>query len=235
MDKKFDLKPPIFGIGPKAYLYGRDILELAKVADRVSKKYGIQTMISPQYTDIPIIARETKNLLVFAQHMDPLRPGRGVGSVLPEALKAAGAFGVMLNHCEKPLSFSNLSRAIKRAAEVGLATIVCADSIGDAEIIARFSPDMIVVEEPDVIASGKIGSSDFIKAAKKAVQAIAPDIIVLYGAGVNTGEDVYKIMKNGADGTGGSSGICAAEDPATVVEEMVRAMRKVKDELQNKI
>lgn len=232
MEKKLKFKPPIFGIGPKAYLYGEEMLKLAKAADRISEKYDITITISPQYTDIPIIAKETKNILVFAQHIDPIVPGRGVGTALPEAVKAAGAVGTMLNHCERPLSLANLHKAMKRADEVGLATLVCADTIKEAEIIAYLSPDIIVVEEPDIIASGKIGSSDFIKSAKKAVHGVNPEILVFYGAGVSTGEHVYKIMKDGSDGTGASSGICAVEDPAAIVEEMVRAMRKAEDEIQ---
>jgi triosephosphate isomerase len=33
--------------------------------------------------------------------MDSLPIGRGIGSVLPEALKGDGAVGVLLNHAEK--------------------------------------------------------------------------------------------------------------------------------------
>jgi triosephosphate isomerase len=33
--------------------------------------------------------------------MDPLPIGKGNGTVLPEAVKAAGAVGVLLNHAEK--------------------------------------------------------------------------------------------------------------------------------------
>ena len=60
-----DLKitPPFFEIGPKAYLYGADVLELARHADIVGKKYAVQMIITPQYVDIPLLAREMKNVL----------------------------------------------------------------------------------------------------------------------------------------------------------------------------
>ncbi len=50
---------------------------------------------SPQYSDIYRVAEATEKVLVFAQHMDSLPIGRGLGAVLPEAVKAAGAVGVM--------------------------------------------------------------------------------------------------------------------------------------------
>src|SRR4030042_1918809 len=114
MYRGLEITPPFFEIGPKAYLYGKAVLKLARHADKVSKKYAVQIIITPQYVDIPILAREMENVLVFAQHMDSLEAGRGVGSVLPEALKAAGAVGVLLNHAEKRVLPDELKRTIKR-------------------------------------------------------------------------------------------------------------------------
>ena len=78
------------------------------------------------------IASKVEHLLVFAQHMDALKVGRGVGSVLPEAVKAAGANGVLLNHAEKPLAFEIIQETVQRADEVGLATLVCAGDLDQA-------------------------------------------------------------------------------------------------------
>lgn len=70
MYKEFKIKPPFFEIGPKAYLYDESVLALAKAADKVSRKYDVLIIFDPQYTDITVLARETENLLIFAQHMD---------------------------------------------------------------------------------------------------------------------------------------------------------------------
>jgi triosephosphate isomerase len=231
MYKGFKIKPPFFEIGPKAYLYGESMLALAKVADKVSKKYDVQIIFTPQYTDIPILARETENLLIFAQHMDSLPSGRGLGSVLPEAVKASGAVGVMLNHAEKRISLSELNKSIKRADEIGLATIVCADTIEEAAAIAHLAPNIIVAEEPELIGTGKTSDMDYINRAMEVVKSINPDIHVLQGAGISSGKDVYKVIKAGAAATGSSSGIFKAPDPAAMVEEMIHAMRKAWDEL----
>ena len=81
MYRGITITPPFFEIGPKAYLYGKDVLKLARHADRLSAKYCVQVIFTPQYVDIPILARAVKNLLIFAQHMDSLPVGRGIGSV----------------------------------------------------------------------------------------------------------------------------------------------------------
>lgn len=154
MYKGLEIKPPFFEIGPKAYLYGEGMLELAKAADKAAKKYDVRIILTPQYTDIRLLVKEIENLLIFAQHMDALPVGRGLGSVLPEAVKAAGAVVVMLNHAEKPMSISDLRRTIKRADEVGLVFIVCADSIEEASAIAHFAPNIIVAEPSELIGTG---------------------------------------------------------------------------------
>ena len=59
--------------------------------------------------------------------MDSLTPGRGMGHVLPESLKEAGAEAVFLNHAENQKTVSELYATIKRAKELGMITIVCAD------------------------------------------------------------------------------------------------------------
>lgn len=231
MLKNFKIKAPFFEIGPKAYLYGEGMLALAKVADRVSAKYDVQIILTPQYTDIPMLAKETEHLLIFAQHMDPLPIGRGLGSVLPEAIKAAGAVGVMLNHNEKPLSLSDLNQAIKRADEVGLATIVCTDTAEEASAVAMLAPNIIVAEPSNLIGTGQASDMDYVKETLAAVRSINPDIYVLQGAGISSGKDVYNVMIAGADATGSTSGIIKADDPAAMIEEMIYSVRKAWDEL----
>ena len=228
MYRGLKITPPFFEIGPKAYLYGKDVLELARHADKVGIKYDVQIIITPQYVDIPILARVMENVFVFAQHMDSLEVGRGVGSVLPEALKAAGAVGVLLNHAEKKLLKDELERTIKRADKIGLATMVCADTLQDAAIIAYMEPNIIIAESPDLIGVGRRDENDqlAIHRINEAVWKINPDIRVLHGAGIRCGQDVYDVIANGAQGTGSTSGIVLSNDPFGMVEEMARSMRE---------
>jgi triosephosphate isomerase len=229
------LSPPFFEIGPKAYLYGSEVLSLAKFADEISAKYKVQIIFTPQYVDIPLLARETKNLLIFAQHMDALHIGRGVGSVLPEAIRAAGAVGVLLNHAEKPLPLETIQRTIQRADEVGLASMVCAGRLEDVKTIAKMSPNILLAESPELIGTGKRTADDQknIRKINELVSGINPEILVLHGAGISSGQDVYEIISMGAQATGSTSGIIKAKDPFAMLEEMIYAVRKAWNKSHN--
>ncbi|MBQ4612757.1 MAG: triose-phosphate isomerase [Clostridia bacterium] len=231
MYKGLNIKPPFFEIGPKAYLYGEQMLKLAKVIDKTAMKYDVDIIVTPQYTDIPLLAANTERIHVFAQHMDYLPVGRGLGSVLPEAVKAAGAEGVMLNHAEKPLTLEEVELTIKRADEVGLGTIVCANTVEDVKAIAKMSPNLIVAEPTDLIGTGQTSDSNYVLETIRTVREINPDIMVLQGAGISNGQDVYNTIKLGAQATGSTSGIIKAADPYAMVEEMIYNLRKAWDEM----
>lgn len=230
MLKNKKIKPPFFEIGPKAYMYGDDMVSLAKKMDEASKKYDVRIILTPQYTDIYRIAQETENVLVFAQHMDSLEVGRGLGSVLPESVKAAGAVGVMLNHAEKPLTLAELKACIKRAEDLELYSIVCADSIAEATAIAHLNPDIIVCEPSELIGTGQTSDDEYVQASINAVKSVNPDILVLQGAGISNGEDVYNVIRAGAEATGTTSGIMKAEDKEGMVDEMISSVRRAWDE-----
>ena len=229
MEKK-QVKLPFFEIGPKSYLFGDDILELAKIADAASEKYGVDIIFTTPIVDIRRVREATRNIHVFAPHMDPIYPGRGLADVLPESLVAAGADGVMLNHCEKPLDFETLKETIRRADEVGLTTIVCADSLAEASRIASLAPDIIVAEPSELIGTGVSVGHEYVEAATRSVKDVNPDILVLTAAGIANGEDVYNTIISGADATGSSSGVAKAADRAAMVDEMIAAVRRAYDE-----
>jgi triosephosphate isomerase (TIM) len=231
--QSIDITPPFFEIGPKAYLYGRNALDLARQADRMSVKYAVQIIFTPQYVDIPLIAQRTQHLLVFAQHMDSLPVGRGVGSVLPEAIKTAGATGVLLSHAEKKLTLDELERTIRRADEVGLASMACADNLEEALKVARLAPNIIIVESPDLIGGGKRGGNNrqSVTRINQAIWECNPEIRVLHGAGINNGKDVYDIISAGSQAAGSTSGIIKASDPYAMLEEMILAVRTAWDDI----
>lgn len=235
MNSKFYLNTPFFEIGPKVYLYGDQAVELAVFADSLVEKYRVDILFTAQYTDIAPIAKKTSRIKVLAQHMDCVRPGRGgLGSVLPEALAAAGAHGVMLNHAEKPLPLGLLYKTMKRAGEVGLATVVCADTPEEALAIAHLGPDVILAEAPELIGVGKRSADDgeIIQKINRSIWQINPDIRVLHGAGITDQDDVYDVIFRGAQGTGSTSGIMKAKDPFEMAEKMIAAVRSAWDSKQ---
>ena len=224
------IQAPFFEIGPKSYLYGQDVIDLAKAADEASERYGVDIIFTTPVVEIARVKAATKRIHVFAPHMDPIRPGRGLADTLPESLVAAGAEGVMLNHCEKPLSLGVLKATIERAKEVGLTTIVCADSCAEAGMIAHLKPDIIVAEPTELVGTGVSCGPEYVKTAMRAVKDVDESILVLTAAGIANGQDVYNIIAAGADATGSSSGVAKAADRAAMVDEMISAVRRAWDE-----
>jgi triosephosphate isomerase len=234
MNKRTTIKPPFFEIGPKSYLVGDEVLELALYADEAAKKYDVDIIFTTPVVDIRRVAEATERIFVFAPHMDPLVPGRGLADTLPESLVAAGAKGVMLNHAEKPITLSALAQTIKRAKEVGLMTIVCTDTIAEAKAVACLAPTIIVAEPTELIGTGKTSDMDYVKASIDAIKSVDPKILVLQGAGISNGNDVYNVIRAGAEATGSSSGVVKAPSRKAMVDEMIGAARRAWDEAHKK-
>jgi triosephosphate isomerase len=228
------LKVPFFEFGPKAYLYGERMIKLAEYADRLAEEFGVDIIIDPQTVDISEMIKRCKNIHVFAQHMDCNAVGRGMGTVLPEALKAAGAHGAVLNHAERRLSLTDLELSIRRGRELGLLTMVCADNPDQAAAIAAFSPDIIVAESPAQIGAGNRSGEDnaLISGINRRIRSIDPRIRILHAAGIKTPQDVYEVIAAGSEGSGSSSAIALAEDPYRMFHDMVEAVRRAWDERQ---
>ncbi|WP_121640756.1 triose-phosphate isomerase [Virgibacillus sp. Bac330] len=217
----YQYKKPVFIVNPKSYLYGSDLLKLAKITDSLAEKYAVDVFFTGQLIDLQQVIEETKHVIVTAQHMDYLVPGRGMGHVLPDALKNKGVKAVVLNHAENPLTLSELDKTIRRANELGIITIACADTVKQCKAVAELEPHMIICEPTELIGSGATSASSYRKETTTAIKEIHSEILVLQAAGVSTGEDVRKVLQEGADGTGGTSGIINAPNWETKLEEMI--------------
>lgn len=230
MYKKRILKPPFFEIGPKQYLYGEEVLELALIAEEASTKHGVQVIFTTPFPDIRMVAQATKELIVFAPSMDPIPVGRGLADILPESVRAAGADGVMLNHVEKQLSLLTLTKTMQRANELNMLTLICTDSTVEAKAAALLAPTVITAEPNDLIGTGQASDLSYVEQSVDAIHSINPDIYVLIGAGISSGQDVYNVIKAGADASGSSSAVACAKDKRAIVNEMLQAARQAWDE-----
>jgi len=222
----FRLRKPFFELGPKVYLFGDDAIDMAVHADRLVEKFSVDIIFTAQYTDIERIAKKTKYIKVFAQHMDPNPIGRGIGAVLAEALKYAGAQGVLLNHAERPMPLSALNAAIRRADQTGLATLVCAGTAEEGMAVACLRPNIVLAESPALIGVGKRSENDReeIQKINAAIRRIDADLLILHGAGITDENDVYQIIRAGADGTGSTSGVINAANPKQMLSNMIEAV-----------
>ena len=225
------IRAPFFETSVKNYIYGDAVLEYAMAADSASKTYDIDVIFVTPYTEIRRICENTDRIIVFAPYMDALRPGRGLTEILPEALKAAGAKGVVLNHSERPMSLNALKKTIDRANELELLTFVCADTISEAQAIAHLHPDIMNPEPTELIGSGQVSGMGYVKEVIKAVKAIDPNILVEQAAGITTAHQVYDFIMAGSEAAGSSSGILNSPDPYALLNDMVHSVRKAKDEL----
>lgn len=232
---KPQIRTPYFEIGTKNYIYGDTVLEYAKAADAAAEKYDIDVLFITPCTEIRRVAENTKHLIVLAPYMDTLRPGRGMADILPEGLKAAGAKGVVINHCEKPMSLPAMKATIDRARELDFLVFACADTVDEAKAIAQLHPD-ILNPEPSELIGGTGGVSDmgYVKEMLREIKAIDPNIMVEQAAGITNGQQVYDFIMAGSEAAGAASGIMNAKDPIAMIDEMIAATRRAADDLKKK-
>ena len=219
------LKEPIIAINFKTYIEatGERALKIAKAAEKVYKETGITIAVAPQLVDLYRIAQEVE-IPVFAQHIDPIKPGSHTGHVLPEAVKEAGAVGTLLNHSENRMILADLEAAIRRAEEVGLTTIVCSNNPAVSAAVAALNPDYVAVEPPELIGTGipvSKAKPEVITDTVELVRKVNPEVKVLTGAGISTGEDVKKALELGTVGVLLASGVTKAKDPEKAIKNLV--------------
>lgn len=228
---KYHVQKPFFIFNPKSYLYGEELSEIVKVANELADRYSFSIFITAPFADIKSISSKYKNVIVTSQHLNGISPGKGMGKVLPESLYEAGARATFLNHAENPMTLSELTKAVERADELNMITIVCADSIAESKMVAMLDPDIILCEPTELIGTGKTSDDFYIKETNEAIKNINPNILVMQAAGISSAEDVYRTITLGADGTGCTSGIVKADDPKEMFKSMLASVNEAKDKL----
>ena len=228
------IRAPFFETSVKNYIYGDAVLEYAKAADAAAMEYDVDVLFVAPYTEIRRVRENTDRLIVLAPHMDAIKPGRGIADVLPEALKAAGAQGVVLNHSEKPVTLNILRKTIDRANELDLLTFVCADTVAEAQAIAQLHPDILNPEPTELIGSGTVSDMGYVKEVIRAVKSIDPSILVEQAAGITTAQQVYDFIMAGSEAAGSASGILKSANPHALLNEMVRSVKRAKEDLKKR-
>jgi triosephosphate isomerase len=205
--------------------------ELAKIAQQISSDTGICLGLAPQPTDIQ---RLTKfDIPIFSQHIDGIAAGAYTGHILAEAVKSSGAIGTILNHSEKRLVLSDIENAIKRSKEIDLISLVCANTTNVGMAVASFDPDIIAIEPPELIGTGVAVSKakpEIISKSVEAIKRINKNVIVLCGAGITRGEDVFSAIRLGSGGVLVASGIVKSSNWKMILQEFASAALKAKQE-----
>jgi triosephosphate isomerase len=226
------IRTPLILVNFKTYIEatGKRGVELAKIADKVSRDSGVIIAVAPQFTDLKTVT-EAVEIPVFSQHIDPIRPGAFTGHVLAEAVKAAGVSATILNHSERRIRISEIEEALSLARVSDLATLVCTDTPGVSAAVASLNPDMIAIEPPDLIGTGVAVSKarpELITNAIKRIRSVSSSVEILCGAGVSTAEDVGKALDLGTRGVLVSSSIVKGTNPGQLLENMTNEVLRSK-------
>jgi triosephosphate isomerase len=223
------LSVPFFEIGPKNVLRRPELHQLLAAAQLHSRRLGVSVIATLPVTEIEPAALLFPDLQLFAQHMDPDRPGKSVGRVIAEALADAGASGVMLNHADHPMRPDDIAVAVGRARANGLTSLVCAADEPAAAAVAALSPDILLYEPRALIGHGGGARRPWIPRINALIRAIGPRTLIMHAGGVATPEDARDLVRAGAAGTGATSAIINARDRGKVVEGFLSAVRQAYD------
>lgn len=229
---KAKLRTPYFETGIKCYIYGQDEIDYAALCEACAIKYDIDILFISSYTNIKTLAERFPHLFIIAPYMDNMRPGRGMGMVLPESLKAAGAHGVVINHCEKPMTLGDIKGCVDRCNELDMLSFVCANTTEEAMAVAQFHPDIMNPEPSELIGTGQSVDMSYVTRTVGAIKQIDKNILAEIAAGISKPEDVYEYIMAGSDAAGAASGILKSDDPAALLDAMVAAVARARDELK---
>ena len=224
---------PLILVNFKAYSQGTgaNALKIAKGADLVFKETGVNIGVAPVATDIRMIS-ESVDVPVFAQHVDPIEPGSHTGFLTVEAVKEAGAIGSLVNHSEHRLRLADIDVCINNLRKAGLVSVVCTNNEIVSSAAAALNPDFIAIEPPELIGTGipvSKAKPEVVTGSLEAVHKVNRNVIVLCGAGITTGDDVYAALKLGTQGVLLASGVVKAKNPFDVLMSMAEAVIKVEE------
>ena len=219
---------PIIIVNLKTYSqgYGYEGFKLCKIMEELSKEFNVNLAAAVSTVDIQDYSDNLK-IPVFAQHVDGVSFGSNTGSILPEAVKQAGAFGTLINHAECQLSPEEIQASLQRCRDVGLSTVLCTADVEATKRGAALNPDMLAVEPPELIG-GEISVStakpEVIRDSVLAVNQINPGIPVLCGAGVKDQADVSKALSLGSQGILLASGVVKSSEPRKVLIDLIQGL-----------
>lgn len=206
-----------FKVYPQAM--GASALNLARVCDDVAHETGAEIIIAPPMTELSRIAGEV-DIPVFAQHADPVAVGSSTGYVPLELVRESGASGVIINHSEHRMGMADIEFLVKKSKYLGLETVVCTNNVSVTAAAAAFSPNYVAIEPPDLIGgdiSVTTADPSIVSESVREAHRVSPDVSVLCGAGVKSGDDVKTALELGAEGVLIASGVVKAEDPKKVL------------------
>tara|TARA_B100000029_G_scaffold81445_1_gene72449 strand:+ start:1718 stop:2380 length:663 start_codon:yes stop_codon:yes gene_type:complete len=218
----------MFIINCKNYdeIAGEKIIKIARIAERLSKKYKVPIAIAPPHHLIPLITKF--KITVLAQHVDDKKVGSTTGFVIPEIIKKSKIHGSIINHSEHRISEKEIRSLVKRLQRLRLKTILCVKNINEVKKYARLNPTFIAIEPPELIGTSRAISTErpaLITNAAQAVKTAKNSTKLLCGAGIVSGEDVSKARELGSKGILVASGIVKAKNWDKIISEFCKGLK----------
>lgn len=217
----------MFIINCKNYeeIAGEKIIKLAKIAEKISKKYKIKIAIAPPHHLIPLITKF--GIIVLAQHLDDKKIGSTTGFMIPEIIKKSKIDGSIINHSEHRITESEIKNLVKRLKKLKLKTIVCVKNVSEAKKYAKINPTFIAIEPPELIGTGRAISTEkpqLITNSINAVQSAKNSTKLLCGAGIVSAEDVSRAVELGSKGILVASGVIKAKNWESILNDFSRGL-----------
>ena len=217
----------MFIINCKNYeeIAGEKIIKLAKIAEKISKKYKIKIAIAPPHHLIPLITKF--GIIVLAQHLDDKKIGSTTGFMIPEIIKKSKIDGSIINHSEHRITESEIKNLVKRLKKLKLKTIVCVKNVSEAKKYAKINPTFIAIEPPELIGTGRAISTEkpqLITNSINAVQSAKNSTKLLCGAGIVSAEDVSRAVELGSNGILVASGVIKAKNWEIILSDFSRGL-----------
>ncbi len=223
------IRTPLLLLNLKVYDEAiENYLGIAKVAKKVSDDLGVSIAIAPSHLTLKEVS---KILPTFAQNIEPFEPGAHTGSVLAEEVRKSGAVGSLINHSEKRLNPTDVKTCIDRCRQNELISVVCVANVSEAKEYAKFHPDFIAIEPPELIG-GKVSVSTanpkIVTDSVTAVKNVSKNVEVLCGAGIKTREDIEKALELGVVGVLVSSGIVKDRNVENAIRDAANSLKSKK-------
>jgi triosephosphate isomerase (TIM) len=188
---------------------GEKILQLSEVARDISQSNHVQIMIAPPQNSLFYLSQYVK-LPLICQHIDDEKIGATTGFTIPELAKSYGAAGSLINHSEHRIEHTHIQNLVERLRKLNMTSIVCAATSKEVGELARLNPNMIAIEPPELIGTGKavskVNPSIITKSVKEAGKH-SENIQVICGAGIVDKTDVQSAINLGSKGILLASGL----------------------------
>jgi triosephosphate isomerase len=92
---------------------GEKTLELAKIAETISRRFKVEIILAPPQASLFCITKSVK-LQVISQHIDNEKVGSTTGFFIPELAKSYGVVGSLINHSEHRLDHKIIKQLVNR-------------------------------------------------------------------------------------------------------------------------